>query len=211
MKKCALCKQEISITFFKKSKTGKNGLNARCNDCVYLINKNLIKYGTAVKIKKFDTDGVLLKVCTKCKQEKPLHFFGNQKTNTSTGKLPQCKTCTSQYKKDNRETRLQKNREYNLKNKDKVKKYRRLSLLRRLYKLTEQDYDNMLLSQNNRCKICNTIPEKIFHVDHCHTTGKVRGLLCEFCNRGLGQFRDNVNIMNKAIDYINIHKIERSS
>ena len=63
----------------------------------------------------------------------------------------------------------------------------------------------MLIDQNNSCAICNrhvNVLPKNLDVDHDHITGKVRGLLCGKCNMGLGYFQDNINIMDKAIQYI---------
>ena len=65
----------------------------------------------------------------------------------------------------------------------------------------------MLKKQNNKCKIClvefdELIPNQKINVDHCHTTNKVRGLLCSLCNRGLGQFKDNTERLTNAINYL---------
>jgi len=77
--------------------------------------------------------------------------------------------------------------------------------LRRSFNMTLDEYNNILNKQNNRCAICNTdVPsgKGIFHVDHCHYTGKIRGLLCHYCNVGLGNFRDNIINLNLAIKYL---------
>lgn len=55
----------------------------------------------------------------------------------------------------------------------------------RTYGLSPEEHDRMLAAQNGACAICKTIPSK-FHVDHCHLTGRVRGLLCPACNTGVG-------------------------
>jgi len=68
----------------------------------------------------------------------------------------------------------------------------------------------MLEAQNGRCKICGTdAPNGMgtFHVDHCHITSKVRGLLCHKCNVGLGHFNDNISILSAAILYLNEHHV----
>jgi len=71
----------------------------------------------------------------------------------------------------------------------------------RTYGLSPEDYLAMAV---NGCNICGEPdkPEKRLHVDHCHSTGKVRGLLCDPCNRGLGCFRDNTLKLEKALSYL---------
>jgi hypothetical protein len=74
------------------------------------------------------------------------------------------------------------------------------------YGITIDQYDALLKLQNNCCKICSTHESefnKRLAVDHCHTTGKVRGLLCMACNILLGKAKDNINTLNNAIDYLN--------
>jgi hypothetical protein len=79
------------------------------------------------------------------------------------------------------------------------------------YGITPEQYAEMLMTQNNRCAICgnkesainiNTNKIQKLAVDHCHTTGKVRGLLCQDCNRGIGKFHDDVSRLKKAIEYL---------
>lgn len=62
----------------------------------------------------------------------------------------------------------------------------------------------MLLAQNGKCAICGTLPEpgRLLCVDHRHSDGVVRGLLCDHCNTALGHLRDNPILMQKAIEYI---------
>lgn len=82
--------------------------------------------------------------------------------------------------------------------------------LRRNYGITLEWYREQLSKQNNVCAICKQ-PEKAvirgkvisMPVDHCHKTGKPRGLLCTKCNRGLGLFSDNVDVLKAAISYLN--------
>ena len=126
--------------------------------------------------------------------------------------------------------RKEESRKYYLKNKDKKKQYyldnrerirnrisgwgktsagkesnRKAKLLKH-YNMTIEQYDSILKEQNNCCKICSTHEsefDKRLHVDHCHTTGKIRGLLCMACNILLGKAKDNINTLNNAIDYLN--------
>ena len=72
-----------------------------------------------------------------------------------------------------------------------------------LYGMTVAQYEEMLAQQAGVCKICSKPPTKYrLAVDHCHTTKKIRALLCSGCNVGLGGFRDSVDLLRKAADYI---------
>lgn len=86
------------------------------------------------------------------------------------------------------------------------KESRKSILLKSLYGISLKEYYNLLKNQNNKCAICltaeNNKTKKYFDVDHCHKTGKVRGLLCQSCNSALGKFKDNVKILKKAITYL---------
>ena len=83
---------------------------------------------------------------------------------------------------------------------DKTKKRERE--LRRRYGLSLADFDAILAHQGGACAICRARFTGTPHVDHDHDTRVVRGLLCSGCNRGLGCFDDDVDIMQAAIDYL---------
>jgi len=76
------------------------------------------------------------------------------------------------------------------------------------YDMSVEDYETLLNKQNGVCAICGS--ESSGHksknrlsVDHCHSTGKVRGLLCSHCNSALGHFKDSPILISKALDYLN--------
>lgn len=76
----------------------------------------------------------------------------------------------------------------------------------RRFGLTLADYNRMLAEQNGCCAICRN-PQadkrtKRYHVDHCHATGRVRGLLCSSCNLGLGKFHDDAERLERAVVYL---------
>lgn len=79
--------------------------------------------------------------------------------------------------------------------------------MKRAYGLGFKEYEEMLFKQNGVCAICSGEPPKNQHktrlnVDHCHSTGKVRGLLCDACNRAIGLLKDSPDLLNKAISYL---------
>ena len=101
------------------------------------------------------------------------------------------------------------NKKWRERNPEKVKEYARKSKLKITYGMTLEDYDNMLEKQNGGCAICgvteNTYsrwPEKYLAVDHDHKTGENRGLLCDHCNRGIGMFNDDPDLLVKASKYL---------
>jgi len=78
-------------------------------------------------------------------------------------------------------------------------------IIRNQYGITLEQYNTMLKAQNYKCAICGNEDEvegRKLAIDHCHTTGKVRGLLCGKCNRGLGLFYDNQELLSNAIKYL---------
>lgn len=120
----------------------------------------------------------LSKTCTRCKTERPLSEF-----HKKNGKpLPICGPC-----------RNEENRAYRI----------------RSYGICEAQHDELLKKQGNRCAICRTDKpggNGSFHIDHCHSSGKVRGLLCANCNMALGKFFDNTAFLQNAINYLQEHQ-----
>ena len=75
------------------------------------------------------------------------------------------------------------------------------------YGITREDFVRRFREQDGRCAICNTeITDKTCHIDHDHESKKVRGLLCDLCNKGLGQFRDSISNLQNAISYLKNNK-----
>lgn len=106
---------------------------------------------------------------------------------------------------------------YKLKNKykDKLRKedpekyyrMRRHEQLRRYYKISLVEYEELLEKQGGGCAICGKKESlSAMPVDHCHKTNKFRGILCHWCNKGLGQFFDNTDTMLKAVEYLRKHQ-----
>ncbi len=89
------------------------------------------------------------------------------------------------------------------------KRYR----LKKLYGMSETDFNDMFYSQGGTCKLCKSLGDIMIDgwlvVDHCHKTGKPRGLLCPTCNSGLGHFKDNILTIKNAINYLKENTDER--
>ena len=104
-----------------------------------------------------------------------------------------CKSCSSGYHKERNGTEVGKanQRERNL---------------QWCYGISSEKYDEMLSNQDGGCAICGT-PESeskrgVLFVDHCHVSGDVRGLLCHYCNSAIGYFKDDKELMSKAMEYL---------
>jgi hypothetical protein len=135
-----------------------------------------------------------MKVCTKCKVEKPLSDYSHKRPKgRKPGLQPRCKVCCTEDTK-----------QWTIKNKETA----RDRYLQRTYNITETEYNARLLAQDNKCPLCST---EFTHgdygpnspvVDHCHINGHVRGILCNECNRGLGYYHDDPKALRKAADYL---------
>jgi hypothetical protein len=108
------------------------------------------------------------------------------------------------YYESHKEREKERNKEYYELNKDKVLKRTSERSLRYRYGLTPEDLMHMHEQQGGVCLICKGPPKegRNLDVDHCHTTGKIRGLLCNNCNRGLGHFQDNPSFLLTAAEYL---------
>ena len=131
------------------------------------------------------------KICSKCNKEKPLSEY-HKRSNRPCGVRSQCKQCYKDYP-----TKLKRRDNY-------MREYD----LFKSYKISLEEYEKMLKEQNNSCKICESHIDNLkdkrkknFCVDHCHTTGKIRGLLCDSCNKAIGFFNDDISLLKKAILY----------
>ncbi len=76
--------------------------------------------------------------------------------------------------------------------------------LQRAFGINADQYEAMLVEQNHACAICGKLDicKRALAVDHCHTTKRVRGLLCTNCNMALGKFQDDVELVKKAVEYL---------
>lgn len=97
---------------------------------------------------------------------------------------------------DNRERLSEKRKKWRQDNPEKITAQNR----RHAYGLEPEDYDRMMTEQEGICAICRT--RRPTDVDHDHDTGEVRGLLCKHCNRGLGGFQDDPDVLQRAINYL---------
>jgi hypothetical protein len=88
-------------------------------------------------------------------------------------------------------------------NRNKTYEEQRISRIR-MYGISVEDYERMLEEQDGGCHICGKKPEgkRALDIDHDHTTGKVRGLLCSNHNRALGLLNDDIKLMLRSVEYL---------
>jgi Autographiviridae endonuclease VII len=113
-----------------------------------------------------------LKLCIKCNQSKDLKEFGIQSIKPD-GLNSYCKSCMQTYQ------------------------------LKYKYNISSEQYEQMFADQEYRCKICEIEPTNaVLFVDHCHDTGKIRGLICSPCNLALGHLKDSAWLCERAAKYL---------
>ena len=126
---------------------------------------------------------------------------GNPKTGKLTGPCLPCRRIASKtYYENNKEKCIQSAIQWRKDNPNKVKVIEKQSHLKKRYGISLDEYYFLCVEQDQRCAICNI--ETLLVVDHCHITNSVRRLLCRSCNQGLGHFKDNIYLMEKAIAYL---------
>ncbi|WP_217566407.1 endonuclease VII domain-containing protein [Streptomyces sp. GbtcB7] len=175
-KRCTGCGQELPLASFAADSNRRDGLQVRCRECV-------AEYSAAHYRRRREALGKTVrekvevpaghKLCRTCGEVKP-HSEWHRNSSASDGLSTRCKAC-----------RAIRGREDHLK---------------RQYGLTEAERDEMVASQMGLCVICLKAPA--VHVDHCHETGRVRGVLCFNCNSAIGKLGDDPDAVRRAAAYL---------
>ncbi|MEW2811425.1 endonuclease VII domain-containing protein [Streptomyces massasporeus] len=175
-RQCRKCLRDLPPSAFARDKNRRDGLQVHCRECV-------AKYSAAHYRRRREAMGKPVrdrvevpaghKLCRTCGEIKP-HSEWHRNATASDGLSTRCKAC-----------RAVQGRQGHLK---------------RQYGITEAERDGLIASQGGVCCIClSALPE---HVDHCHKTGRVRGVLCFSCNAALGQFKDRPDAIRRAAAYV---------
>lgn len=197
---CGHCKEWKLPGRFYKNKNRVGGIGSRCKICCQnCLNKGKLKEYRK-KYQKENKDRL---------SEKSRKYHKEHKDR-------QNEMCRKYYKK-NRERLLEVVKRYREENRDKIRERARKRSIKNKFKnaarklckqgceITEKQLKGLYKQQNKQCKICgkdlknNKIETAI---DHCHNTNKVRGWLCQRCNRGLGIFNDSPSLLRKAANYL---------
>ena len=171
---------------------------------------------------KEDMRNLSHKRCNRCNADKDINEFGIDNRN-GTGRKSWCRACHNKYHSDYRMSKM------NVEERQSVEIFRgkvarnkvfkgdaklkaKDSLLRRKYNITYFEWLTIIEKQKGKCAICEIDLDlnKDANVDHDHATGKIRGILCSFCNRALGLLKDDPSIIMKAYEYINISLLVNS-
>ena len=163
----------------------------------------------------------VLKICTRCKLQKPLSEFNRK---SSGGLVSRCRDCrrlacrewyarnleTERERARNRmrvygPAERERNRKWAAENPEKARYHSRKKLLRKKYNMTIEEHDALFAAQGHACGACGSESpnsKKGWSTDHCHTTGAVRGILCHHCNVGIGHAKDNTKTLRAWISYL---------
>ena len=134
-----------------------------------------------------------LKTCTKCNTAKE-HTEFSPHPHTRDKHRPECKACRSSLERGWRKA-----------NPERTSKGRWTRAIRSSFGLSPDQYESLKAKQNDQCAICGAHQSTLscrLAVDHCHSTGLLRGLLCRKCNLAIGKFNDNPVLLLKAAHYL---------
>lgn len=175
-KQCMGCKKDLPVAAFARDGNRPDGLQVRCRQCV-------AQYSATHYRRRREAEGKTVrekvdvpaghKLCRTCGEVKP-HSEWHRNASASDGLSTRCKAC-----------RAVRGRQDHLK---------------RQYGITGAERDELLAAQAGVCCICLAAPAA--DVDHCHETGRVRGVLCFSCNAALGQLKDRPDVMRRAAAYV---------
>ncbi|MEH0543312.1 endonuclease VII domain-containing protein [Streptomyces sp. B21-105] len=172
LKKCSACQRSRPVGAFASNSSRPDSLQANCRECAAEYYR-----------RRREAQGMTVRVkvpvprghkrCPQCEQVKP-HAEWERNKSSSDGWSSYCRPC-----------RAERNR---------------VSYFQRKYGLSPAELDAMVAEQQGICCICLAAPAE--HVDHCHNTGRVRGVLCFSCNAALGQFKDRPDAIRRAAAYV---------
>jgi Recombination endonuclease VII len=171
-KKCSACQKVLPACAFAANRSRPDGLQTNCRECAAEYYRRRQEARGKTVRARVDVPDGH-KLCLKCGEIKPWTEWHRNAT-ASDGLSTRCKACRAA---EGRANHLQRN-----------------------YGLTEAERDAMIAAQYGLCAICLAAPP--VHVDHCHNTGRVRGVLCFNCNSAIGKLRDDPGAARRAAAYL---------
>jgi hypothetical protein len=201
MKTCSKCGAYKAYSEFAENTNGRGvgGRRANCKACDTLRAKE-----RRDRIRCVEREVKTEKKCYRCEQVKPISEFGKS-NHLKDGYCSNCKDCENKKARDNRAKRK----------KEDPKKYKRINKnnnFKRLYGITLEEFDQMFERAGSQCEICSKglVKERegskgptdnVAVLDHCHTTGTVRAILCSQCNTALGLMKEDPTKIRQLADY----------
>jgi hypothetical protein len=181
---CATCGENVIV----RMKSGKVGVSCACSR---------VRAEERLATREREPWSWTLK-CRVCQKRRPAVLF--RKRTASGGRQRICHDCDTESAEQAPVARKAKARAYAEKNTDKLKD----AALLRNYGITLAERDALLAAQEGKCAICQAalVGNRNLHVDHCHATGAIRGLLCRSCNTALGFLKDDTSRLKRAILYL---------
>lgn len=208
-KQCVKCGEVKPVDMFYANKHSRDKKCYRCKVCMNIV--TMANFKKKQKPKKDWSTDEGFKICRKCLNKKPISEFNIHygKTRTKDKLRHECKECQKKHSREHwvkiavREK--EKKKLYNISHRHIAHN----AHLRSKYNISLEDYQSALKQQNGKCAICGSDKPKgryrNFAVDHDHSTGDIRGLLCAPCNTGMGHFQDSPELLRKAADYLESH------
>ncbi|MFE1789575.1 endonuclease VII domain-containing protein [Streptomyces sp. NPDC059525] len=174
-KQCPRCGLVKPLEAFASNKAMRDGLQCYCRPCAAEYHQQRQK-AKGKNVRPRVEAPEGYKYCRRCGEIKPHSEWDRNKT-ASDGLSTRCKACRAIES--------------------------RAAHLKRAYGMTEAERDEMVAAQGGLCCICLKAPA--VHVDHCHETGRVRGVLCFNCNSAIGKLGDDPDTLRRAISYLEGH------
>lgn len=195
-KRCKDCGELKPAAEFWRRKQSPDGLSLYCRACFGLRNAAsyrkaqaaIGKQARAYRRHSAVPDG--MKYCAHCAEIKPIRDFGRNRADPS-GRTTYCKPCHNKVMAAIKAKKHGSVRGYHFE---------------RRYGMTEAEVEEAVERQGGFCLIC--LHRRALHVDHDHASGGVRGLLCFRCNGGLGQFKDDAQVLRSAVDFLEGRLVE---
>jgi hypothetical protein len=189
-KRCAECQIVKPAGEFSAERRNRDGLQGRCKAC-----RNVLRPAVVTPPEGYVPPES--KPCTKCGLTKPLADFSPNRRSWD-GRQSSCKACDREgYKALARRPG----------GREMIARWEFRSKLKHRYGITAEDYERILASQGGKCALCGRTPADVggnrrFHVDHCHSSNRIRGILCSRCNIALGTFGDSLEGVLKVVEYL---------
>ncbi len=196
-KTCTGCDVSKPLSGFHRQKDGVFGRHSRCIECSEKRRK--ANYRSSDQHAKYEAKKLQPKVtphfitCNRCGETKEYSEF-HRASNHITGRQQICKKCkNSAHTKRRHEDDVFR---------EKLKKQHRLRRRKYRYGITQEMFDALFIAQEKKCAICEKELLNKPNLDHCHATGKIRGILCAPCNFMLGAINDREDLLLRAIQYL---------